>query len=206
MYRPVFILQKPLLLASASPRRKRLLAGLGIDCPAHPAAIDETRLSGESGEKYVRRLAAAKAQVVADSFPESFILAADTVVCHGRRVLGKPSSPAEAARILTSLAGKTHRVLTGYCLTRKLSGLNTVACIASRVRFAAWDSATLAAYAACGEALDKAGAYGIQGVGGFLAANVSGSYTNVVGLPLAEIISLFLSLGIIVPIDPKRRE
>ena len=196
---PIFTLKKPLLLASASPRRQRLLASLGIDCPAYPAAIDETRLSGEKGENYVRRLAEAKAQVVAGRFPESFVLAADTVVCQGRRVLGKPSSPVEAARMLASLAGKTHRVLTGYYLTQKISFMNVAGCVVSRVRFAAWDAASLTAYAACGEPLDKAGAYGIQGAGAFLVAGISGSPTNVIGLPLAEIVSLFMRLGIIAP-------
>jgi len=196
---PIFTLKKSLILASASPRRQWLLASVGINCPAHSASIDETRLPGESGEGYVRRLAEAKAQAVAGRFPPSFVLAADTVVCQNRRVLGKPSSPAEAARMLVALAGKTHRVLTGYCLMQKTSGLNAVGCVASRVRFAAWDPDTLAAYAACGESLDKAGAYGIQGVGAFLAESVSGSFTNVVGLPLAEIIILFLNLGIIAP-------
>jgi septum formation protein len=199
MRAPVFVVKKPLLLASASPRRQRLLASLGIDCPAHPASIDETRLPGEKAENYVRRLAEAKAQAVARRFPESFVLAADTVVCQSRRIFGKPSSPSEAVRMLASLAGKTHRVLTGYCLAQKISRLNTVGCVASRVRFAAWDAATLAAYAACGEPLDKAGAYGIQGAGGFLAASVSGSSTNIIGLPLAEIVSLFLELDIIAP-------
>lgn len=199
MHAPVFTLKKPLLLASSSPRRQRLLATLGIDCPAHPALIDETRLSGENGEKYVRRLAEAKAQAVAGGFPESFVLAADTVVCKGRRVLGKPSSPEEAARMLASLAGKTHRVLTGYCLVQKISELNIVDCVVSRVRFAAWDADTIAAYAACGEPLDKAGAYGIQGAGAFLAESVFGSSTNVIGLPLAEVVSLLLKLGVISP-------
>ena len=199
MRAPVFILKKPLLLASASPRRQRLLASIGIDCPAHPAAIDESRRPSESGENYVRRLAEAKAQAVAESFPESFVLAADTAVCQGRQVLGKPSSPQEAERTLASLAGKTHRVLTGYYLTQKTTQLNIAGCVASRVRFAAWDTDTLSAYASCGEPLDKAGAYGIQGAGAFLAASISGSSTNVIGLPLAEIVSLFLSLGIIVP-------
>jgi len=199
MTAPVFILQKPLLLASASPRRRQLLASVGIDCPARPAAIDERRVPHENGENYVRRLAAAKALAVAGSFPESFVLAADTVVVSEKRLLGKPSSPQEAARMLAGLAGKTHRVLTGFCLRQEASGLHVVDCVASKVRFAAWDADTLAAYAACGEPLDKAGAYGIQGAGAFLAAGVSGSSTNVIGLPLAEIIRLFLDLGIVIP-------
>ena len=199
MIAPVFILQKPLLLASASPRRRQLLAAVGIDCPAHPAAIDESHLPGESGEHYVRRLAAEKALAVAGSFPESFVLAADTVVVRGRRLLGKPSSPQEAARMLAGLAGKTHRVLTGFCLRQEASGLNIVDGVVSKVRFANWSADTLAAYAACGEPLDKAGAYGIQGAGGFLATGVFGSSTNIIGLPLAEIIKLFLDLGIVIP-------
>jgi septum formation protein len=205
MIAPIFIVQKPLLLASASPRRRQLLASVGIHCPAHPAAIDERRLPHEIGENYVRRLAAEKALVVAGSFPESFVLAADTVVVRGRRLLGKPSSSQEAVRMLAGLAGKTHRVLTGFCLRQEASGLNIVDCIPSKVRFAAWSAETLAAYAACGEPLDKAGAYGIQGAGGFLATGVSGSPTNIIGLPLAEIIRLFLDLGIIIPADARKR-
>ena len=198
MIAPVFILQKPLLLASASPRRRQLLAAVGIDCPVHPASIDEKHLAHESGENYVRRLAAEKALAVAGSFPESFVLAADTVVLSGKRLLGKPSSSQEAARMLAGLAGKTHRVLTAFCLRQEASGLHIVDCVASKVRFAAWSADTLAAYAACGEPLDKAGAYGIQGAGAFLAAGVFGSSSNVIGLPLAEIIRLFLDLGIVI--------
>jgi len=196
---PVFLLKKPLLLASASPRRRRLLASVGIDCPVHPAVIDESRRPGESGEKYVLRLAAAKAQAVAERFPESFVLAADTVVCQAKRVIGKPASTEEAARTLAALTGKSHRVLTGYCLAQKITDLQVTGCVVSRVRFAAWDAETLAAYAACGEPLDKAGAYGIQGAGAFLVERVFGSSTNVIGLPLSEIIELLLDLGVIVP-------
>jgi septum formation protein len=199
MIAPVFILQKPLLLASASPRRRQLLAAVGIDCPAYPAAIDERHLPHESGEDYVRRLAAEKALAVAGSFPESFVLAADTAVLRGKRLLGKPASAREAAQMLAGLAGKTHRVLTGFCLRQEASGLNIVDCIVSKVRFAPWSADTLAAYAVCGEPLDKAGAYGIQGAGAFLAAGISGSSSNVIGLPLAEIIRLFLDLGIVIP-------
>lgn len=206
MHTPIFTLKKPLLLASASPQRQWLLASVGIDCPAHPASIDETRLPAEKGEDYVRRLATAKAQAVAERFPASFVMAADTAVCQDERVFGKPSSPAEASRMLLSLAGETHRVLTGYCLAQKTSGLNVVDCVVSHVHFAAWDADTIAAYAACSEPLDKAGAYGIQGVGAFLVESVSGSFTNVVGLPLAEIIILFLKLGVIAPIVSARKE
>lgn len=196
---PVFLLKKPLLLASASPRRRRLLAAVGIDCPVHPAAIDESRLPGENGERYVLRLAAAKAQAVAERFPASFVLAADTVVCQGKWVVGKPASPEEAARTLVSLAGTSHRVLTGYCLAQKTTDLQITGCVVSRVRFADWDADILAAYAACGEPLDKAGAYGIQGAGAFLVESVSGSSTNVIGLPLSEVIELLLDLGVIAP-------
>ncbi|MDR3088706.1 MAG: Maf family protein [Desulfobulbaceae bacterium] len=195
----VFILRQSLLLASASPRRKDLLASVGIDCPVYPAAIDETRRRREASEGYVRRMAEEKALAVARRFPESYVLAADTVVARGTYLLGKPASVQEAARMLTELSGKTHRVLTAYCISQVSSGLHILEHVTSKVRFADWDAATIAAYAACGEPLDKAGAYGIQGAGAFLVAGVVGSSTNVIGLPLAEVIRHFLDLGVVVP-------
>ena len=190
---------KPLILASASPRRQQMLRQLGLHFTVCPADIDETRLSGEAAVPYAKRLAAAKAQKVAECYPEAYVLAADTVVCKGKKILGKPESNEQARQMLTVLAGTSHWVRTAYCLKCIKEHRENTGCVAAKVWFASHSTAVIDAYLATGEPMDKAGAYGIQGLGAFLVERLQGSYTTVVGLPLAEIIGEMLALGIISP-------
>jgi septum formation protein len=182
-----------LILASASPRRLELLAQVGIRPDATlPAEIDETPRPGELARACALRLAAAKAEVIPAS--DAVVLAADTIVAVGRRILGKPASAAEAEAFLRLLSGRRHRVVTGVALrTPERTRLRAVE---TAVRFKPLDRAEIAAYLASGEWQGKAGGYAIQGRAGGLVPWIGGSYSNVVGLPLAETLGLLAAAGI----------
>jgi septum formation protein len=175
-----------LVLASASPRRRELLEAAGWEIEVRPAAMDETRLPGERPAAYVLRLARAKSAAVAAGLgARRVVLGADTVVVSGGEVLGKPGDDREARAMLRRLSGRSHRVLTGVCLRR---GTREQAWVeATRVWFSALSAAAIAAYVATGEPRDKAGAYAIQGGAARFIPRISGSYSNVVGLPLASV-------------------
>ncbi len=186
-----------LLLASNSPRRREMLTRLGIEYLLAPAEVDETTATGEPAREAARRLALAKANASAQTHPGWVVLAADTLVTLDSRVLGKPSDGDEAATMLTELAGREHQVVTGWCLIaegRRLCGLSE-----TTVRFRALSPQEIVAYLASGEPMDKAGAYAVQGLGAALVEEVRGSYTNVVGLPLSEVMAALLELGVIEP-------
>lgn len=188
-----------IVLASGSPRRRDMLEGLGIRFRIEPSRAEEPAPEpGEEPEDYAIRMADMKAAEVAGRFPASVVLGADTVVAIDHHVLGKPLDHADALRMLSLLAGRTHLVVTG-CALYMPDG--------SSKRFAAHTDVTmldpgpeaLAAYAATGEPDDKAGAYAIQGQGAFLVRHVEGSYTNVVGLPLARVVETLREFGAVVP-------
>jgi septum formation protein len=181
-----------LILASASPRRTAILTALGIPFRAVTPSADETLRPGETGAAAAERLARAKADAVG---PQDLpVLAADTlVVCDGA-VLGKPASPEEAARMLRALSGRSHEVVTGVCLASggtSRSGVETTA-----VTFAAMDEREIAWYVATGEPLDKAGAYHVDGRGALFVSAVSGSPSNVAGLPVRLMLRLAREAGV----------
>ena len=189
------MLAPPLFLASASPRRLELLKQAGI-VPDRvvPAAIDETPLPHEIPAVYARRIAAAKAQKVAAEHPHAVILAADTVVALGRRILPKTETMEEARACLESLSGRRHKVLTAVSIispSGQKAGLVT-----SVVRFKRLSAPEIAAYLATNEWQGKAGGYAIQGQAATLIPFISGSYTNIVGLPLHETVYMLRSLKI----------
>ncbi len=193
----VFKTIRPLVLASGSPRRSDFLNALGLQFLVETAAVDECVLAGEGPEVFVRRLAAEKAWAVAHHHPGHVVLGADTVVVRDGQLLGKPRSRREAEEVLASLAGRWHEVWTGFALCCLEPHLEKVGAVVTRVRFADLDPAVIAAYVASGDGDDKAGGYGIQSGGAFLVAEISGSYTNVVGLPMAEVIAALLAIGVI---------
>ena len=169
------------LLASASPRRRTLLTWLGYEIDVQPAHIDEVRRPGEAPEAYVQRLAVEKLAAVA---PSGLAVAADTVVVLGEDVLEKPVDRQDAHAMLRRLSGVWHRVLTGVCVqTEERSAF----VVETRLRFRDLSDEEIVRYLATGEADDKAGAYGIQGQAGVFVAEVVGSWTNVMGLPLEEV-------------------
>ncbi|MFH7326578.1 Maf family protein [Desulfurivibrio sp. C05AmB] len=194
---PLFKTLQPLVLASGSPRRRRMLAELGLDFTLAVADIAEVAQPGESPADFARRLAGEKAAAVALRHPASWVLAADTVVARAGRILGKPADPEDAAAMLAALSGHWHTVWTGFALRRGRDVLAEV--VATEVRFAELSEPLIRAYVATGEPLDKAGAYGIQGRGGLLVREIRGSYSNVVGLPLAEVIAALTARAIISP-------
>ena len=195
----LFTTKERLILASASPRRRRFLEGLGLSFSIEAARVDEQPLAHEPPREFVLRTATDKARAVAEHYPDAWVLGADTVVVLDNRILGKPVDEEDAIRLLELLAGKWHEVLTGFCLCRKNMAHLTAHTVATTVKFVDYDEKIAAAYVQTGEPLDKAGAYGIQGKGGFLVERINGSYSNVVGLPLAEVIEELLQLGIIIP-------
>jgi len=175
-----------LILASASPRRAELLAQLGLAFEVRAADVDETWVPGEDPAGYVVRLARAKAQAVCalHGAREVVIVGADTTVVLDDRVLGKPRDKAEGIAMLMALSDRSHRVMTGVavCDTVRMDSC----CVTTEVCFRAIDRDEAEAYWETGEAADKAGGYGIQGIGGIFAQRIRGSYSAVVGLPLAE--------------------
>lgn len=186
-----------LVLASASPRRRELLAQLGVVLEVRPAHTDESVRPGEPARDYVLRVAREKARAVQGDL----VLAADTAVVLGGEILGKPADAADAARMLRALSGTRHEVMTAVCV-RRTSGplgvdLDTV--VASEVRFAQLTPGQIAWYVATREPFDKAGAYAIQGAGGAFVEAISGSVSNVVGLPLAETTELLRRAGFPLP-------
>jgi septum formation protein len=184
-----------LVLASASPRRLELLAQIGITPDAvDPAEIDEAPLKAELPAPYVLRLARAKAAAVAPRHPDAFILAADTIVACGRRILGKPEDEAAVRRFLALLSGRRHRVYGGVAVIAP-DGRTATRRVVSQVAFKRLSESELAAYVATGEWGGKAGGYAIQGRGAMLVSWMQGSYSNVVGLPLFEVAQLLTGLG-----------
>ncbi|HEX7029844.1 MAG TPA: Maf family protein [Gammaproteobacteria bacterium] len=186
----------PLILASASPRRRELLAQVGIACEAHPVDLDETVDPGETPAAYVERLALAKARVCRDlaTTPDDAIfLGADTAVVVDGEILGKPRDREDAFSMLRRLSGREHEVLTAVALVR--GGREAVRVSISRVGFADVSEAAIAAYWETGEPADKAGAYGIQGRAAAFIHHVSGSYSGVVGLPLFETVEMLGEFG-----------
>lgn len=188
----------PLVLASASPRRRAMLADLGLDFLVDAAHADEQMLPGEGAEDVVRRLAREKARIVAARHPGQWVLAADTAVVLGGEILGKPADADEARAMLRRLAGRVHEVWSGFCLDNSdLHGLALCQAVRTEVRFAPLSPEVIAAYVRTGDPLDKAGAYGIQSLGGFMVQGIVGSYSNVVGLPLAEVIAGLSGRGLL---------
>ncbi len=183
-----------LILGSASPRRLELLAQIGIvPHEVRPADIDETPLKGEGPRAYVRRLAEAKAMAI-EPDPFDVVLCADTTVAVGTRIMEKPVDRAEAQKFLTLLSGRRHQVITGVAV-RKGSRVS-VRDVVTRVRFKRISGDEMTAYLDSEEWQGKAGGYAIQGRGAALIPSINGSYSNVVGLPLAETAALLAGMGV----------
>jgi septum formation protein len=195
-----------LVLASASPRRRRLVATFGIPFDVVPSDLVETVPAGLGPEAAVAHLALAKAHAVAAGRPpgaeRAVVLGADTLVVLDGRPLGKPGSSGEARAMLAALAGRAHEVMTGVALVEAPPGRVATATVVSRVVMKAYSSAEIAVYAATAEPYDKAGGYAVQGEGGRLVARVEGCYSNVVGLPLTTTARLLRDFGYPVAAPP----
>ncbi|HOI94537.1 MAG TPA: Maf family protein [Syntrophobacter fumaroxidans] len=202
---PPFRTVRPLVLASSSPRRRELLTLMGLTFDVIVSGIEEStgRVSGPPVE-LAARCAREKADAVAGLYPDSWVLGADTVVALGATVFGKPADSAEALRMLAQLSGATHEVISAFCLVNRNRRITETRSVTTTVRFKRLSPAEIRSYVNTGEPLDKAGAYGIQGMGAFLAASIEGSYTNVVGLPLSEVLDLLVECGVAAPVAEER--
>lgn len=186
-----------LILASASPRRRELLDRAGVAFSIIPSQTTEEVLPGEIPEDYVWRIAKEKAHDVATQHPESWVLAADTIVTIDGLILGKPLNEADGSRMLHLLSGRSHHVMTAFVLLQTEQRKEIQQRVRSTVTFKSLTDDQIAAYLATGEPSDKAGAYAVQGLGADLVERVEGSYTNVVGLPMNEVLEVLKAVGII---------
>ena len=187
----------PLVLGSNSPRRKTYLRQLGLEFEVCPPKVDESVLPEETPADYVRRISREKAQAVMTQYPEHCVLSADTAVCLGSRIFGKPVDKDDAIEMLMSLSGKKHQVLGGYTVCFPAANLLETNCVVTDVNFIAFDIELATSYVEQGESLDKAGAYGIQGLGEVLVDRIAGSYSNVVGLPLSDLMATLINHSIV---------
>jgi septum formation protein len=184
-----------IVLASASPRRAELLASAGLSFMVVPSRVVEERLPGEAPEEFVRRLAAAKAREVAGTRRDGVVLGADTEVVLDGEVLGKPRDDEDARSMLARLSGRAHDVVTGYEIYDVAAGRGEGGVVRTRVEFAPLSRGEIDAYVASGEPRGKAGAYAIQGRAAGMIRRIEGSYTNVVGLPLREVLEALRRMG-----------
>jgi septum formation protein len=186
-----------LILASASPRRADLMREAGIEVEVQPANVDENVLSGEPPEAYVRRVADAKGLAISQRNQRRHVLAADTAVVIDGRILGKPADVEDAERMLRMLSGRSHEVISGVCLMRDGRSVVDAEVEVTVVEFASLSPAEIAWYVASGESMDKAGGYGIQGLASRFVTRIAGSYSNVVGLPIAVVYRMCTKAGLL---------
>lgn len=189
----------PLILASASPRRQELLTAIGLEFQSIPASGPEPLpYQDEEPEAYAVRVARKKGEEVAASTdPDGVILSADTIVVLDGEIFGKPENPDHALSMLKRLVNNTHFVITGCCILQPSTGKVDEFFVESRVRMGDFSEEILRKYIATGEPMDKAGAYAVQGAGMFLVQEIHGSVSNVIGLPVTEVVQRFLQLGIV---------
>jgi len=196
--RGVFQLVRPLILASASPRRQQLLASLGLQFEVRPSRDKEPEWrQGIEPAKYAVQLAKNKGEDAAREFENAVILSADTIVVLDDQVLGKPSDKQDGLRMLLELKGKPHVVITGLFIQCRAIGLFKQETVATKVFMADFPEEVLSSYMATGEGLDKAGSYAVQGIGSFLVERIEGSHTNVIGLPVTEVVNILLDAGLL---------
>jgi septum formation protein len=199
MQKGPFSNRSPIVLASGSPRRRELLSDLGLTFDVHPSRLEEPLPEpNESPAAYVLRMAELKTLDVAARFRGATIIGADTAVVLGDRIMGKPQSRLDALEMLTALSGATHQVVSGFCVVLP-DGKTLSEAVSTDVDMRDSTEPELMSYIETDEPMDKAGAYAIQGVGTFLVTAIRGSYTNVVGLPMARVLELLLASGCVEP-------
>ena len=186
-----------IILASQSPRRKELLEQVGINIKISPSAINEETVSLKNPEAYVKELSFLKAKDTSISYPESWVMGADTIVVVGHEILGKPLSKTDASGMLNKLSNCEHSVYTGFCVLNQKKKITIKRAVETRVIFKCLSDQEINWYVNTGEPFDKAGAYAIQGIGAFLVKQISGSYSNVVGLPVCEVVETLMHLNIV---------
>ena len=187
-------MERRLILASESPRRQELLRRIGLDFDIIPSRIEEEFIAGESSVDHVLRLAQAKALEIGNRYPDRWVIAADTIVHIDDTVLGKPKDREEVLEMLRRLSGREHWVVTGFSVLHLGKNKGDKQAVRTAVKMMELKPALMDWYVGTGEPFDKAGGYAIQGIGGFMIESIRGSYTNVVGLPLCELIRMLCRL------------
>jgi septum formation protein len=195
-----FTTKQRLILASGSPRRQRFLSELGLDFEIRTESIIENHKPGESPSELVQRLASEKAEIIAEKIPEAWIIGADTIVVHNNSILGKPKDLNDARKMLEKLMNSWHQVWTGFCICCIKSNQKRLEAVKTDVRFGDFSGKIIDSYLQCGESLDKAGSYALQGKGNFLVSQINGSHSNVIGLPMTELVQALLKAKIIEPL------
>jgi septum formation protein len=170
---------------------------MGLVFSVITSSVDEVVFRDETPDDFVCRMAREKSVVPARDCPESWVISGDTVVCRGADILGKPADQQDAVSMLMSLSGIEHRVKTGLCVACVAENISIVRVVTTKVLFSDFSETVARAYVASGECFDKAGSYGIQGKGAFLVKTIEGSYSNVVGLPLTELLNILLEHQVI---------
>ncbi len=191
-------MKSSIVLASASPRRRELLEQVGIEFDVLSSDIEESPLDGETPPEHAARLAAEKARDVASRIEKDatrWVIGSDTIVVIDGVVLGKPDDKEDAARMLRKLSGQEHRVMTGYSIINSLTGEELDGVVETKVKVKPLTDDEIEGYVASGEPMDKAGAYAIQGLGAFMIQEIEGSYSNVVGLPICQVVEDLERLG-----------
>jgi len=188
--------ENKVVLASASPRRAELLASAGIAFKVVPGDIDETPLPDEDPVAHVLRLAEGKAREVASKCDGRFFIGADTIVLCDSEIMGKPVDAEDAKRMLRKLSGRVHQVITGFAIIDKNTYRNKSGTVSTDVLFKELTEGEIDAYVLTGCPMDKAGAYAIQGGAAYMVERIDGSYTNVVGLPLCEVVESLRGFGL----------
>ncbi len=188
-------MSQKLMLASSSPRRRGLLSSLGLEFEVVPAEVTEISCPHEAPRDFALRVAGRKAALIGERYPHAWIIGADTVVTIDGKTLGKPRDKEEAKQMLQRLAGREHLVITGYCLIQSAEGKKIEGAEETVVKMKSLAEREIDWYIDTGEPFDKAGGYAIQGKGAFMVEWIRGSYTNVVGLPLCQIIELLKGEG-----------
>jgi len=184
-----------LILASKSPRRYELLKQVGLDFEVIPSRIEEDFIAEESPEQHVIRLAKAKALEVGSRFPDRWVIAADTIVYIDGSIFGKPENREKALEMLRRLSGQEHWVLTGFSVHHLAKRIGDQEAVQTAVKVKTLNPVEMEWYIQTGEPFDKAGGYAVQGIGSFMIESIRGSYTNVVGLPLCELMQMLERLG-----------
>lgn len=185
------------ILASASPRRNELLKNIGLDFTVEPGDVDETYVNGEPPRDHALRLSREKARAISLKHPDAWVLGADTVVVIGDEVMGKPKTIAEARDMLGKLSGREHRVFTGFTIAGERAGVLLGDVVESAVLFRNISPDEMAWYVESDEPYDKAGGYAAQGKSALFIRSINGSYTNVMGLPLCEVVDALKRAGVI---------
>lgn len=186
-----------IILASKSPRRRYLLQQAGLPFSVVPSDIDERSIPNAPPDIYVKLLSEAKADSISNIYPDKWIIGADTIVLKDDMILGKPASRDDARSMLKQLSGQMHQVLTGYAICCRAKDRKYSETIKTEVLFKNLTDEEIEWYIHTKEPFDKAGAYAIQGLGTFLVKRINGSYTNVVGLPICEVIDFFIKEGLL---------